>query len=181
MKETIDLFLAYKFLKNLVVPFEQWPAYKLGIIDKDGAVLIPRRERLSSEQKAAFGYFDIITLNLKRLLQKLPGGKSTIASYAAAYLLLKEYPKKKNQLSMKEDQDMEVDVDQLEQQLLIYMEEVAAYFNESVPVNNAGGGNIAGMGVGPEGEPGFTPKAMERYKRSNAMLRRRTNEYRPTK
>jgi hypothetical protein len=38
---------------------------------------------------------------------------------------------------------------------------------EEAPTNAAGGGNIAGMGVGPDGEPGITPKAMARYKRKN--------------
>lgn len=94
MNQVIDLAISYKFLKNLVTPFEKWPAYALGIIDEDGNILKPRRERLKQEEKDALGYFDVVTLNLKKLLGKLPGGKSAIASYAAAYLLLKEYPKK---------------------------------------------------------------------------------------
>jgi hypothetical protein len=94
MNSTIDLALSYKFLKNLVTPFEKWPAYKLGIIDKEGNIIKPRRERLTQQEKDALGYFDVITLNLRKLLGKLPGGQSAIATYAAAYLLLKEYPKK---------------------------------------------------------------------------------------
>ena len=39
---------------------------------------------------------------------------------------------------------------------------------EEAPANAVGGGNIAGMGVGPQGEPGVTPKAMKRYKDKNA-------------
>ena len=39
---------------------------------------------------------------------------------------------------------------------------------EEAPVNAVGGGNIAGMGVGPNGEPGLKPKAMSKYKRKNA-------------
>ena len=94
MNQTIDLAITYKFLKNLVTPYEKWPAYKLGIIDKDGNIIKVRRERLKQEEKDALGYFDIVTLNLRKLLGKLPGGQSAIATYAAAYLLLKEYPKK---------------------------------------------------------------------------------------
>ena len=30
--------------------------------------------------------------------------------------------------------------------------------NEDAPVNAVGGGNIAGIGVGPQGEPGVTKK-----------------------
>ncbi len=39
---------------------------------------------------------------------------------------------------------------------------------EEAPVNAVGGGNIAGIGVGPKGEPGIKPKAMAKYKRKNA-------------
>jgi len=94
MNQAIDLAITYKFLKNLVTPYDKWPAYKLGIIDKDGNIIKPRNERLKQEEKDALGYFDVVTLNLRKLLGKLPGGKSAIATYAAAYLLLKEYPKK---------------------------------------------------------------------------------------
>ena len=44
MNQVIDLAISYKFIKNLVTPFEKWPAYKLGIIDKDGNIIKPRRE-----------------------------------------------------------------------------------------------------------------------------------------
>lgn len=40
--------------------------------------------------------------------------------------------------------------------------------NEEAPANAVGAGNIAGMGVGPDGEPGIRPKAMKRYKDKNA-------------
>lgn len=40
---------------------------------------------------------------------------------------------------------------------------------EEAPVNAVGGGNIAGMGVGKDGEPGVRPKAMSKYKRKNAQ------------
>jgi hypothetical protein len=39
---------------------------------------------------------------------------------------------------------------------------------EEAPTNSASGGNIAGIGVGPKGEPGVKPKAMKRYKDKNA-------------
>lgn len=39
--------------------------------------------------------------------------------------------------------------------------------HEDAPSNAVGGGNIAGMGVGAKGEPGVSPKAMDKYKRKN--------------
>lgn len=38
---------------------------------------------------------------------------------------------------------------------------------EDAPANNAGGGNIAGIGVGPDGEPGVLPRAAKSYKKKN--------------
>jgi len=40
--------------------------------------------------------------------------------------------------------------------------------SEEAPTMSVGSGKIAGMGVGPQGEPGVTPKAMKRYKDKNA-------------
>ena len=39
---------------------------------------------------------------------------------------------------------------------------------EEAPANSVSGGKIAGMGVGPQGEPGVMPKALKRYKDKNA-------------
>lgn len=35
------------------------------------------------------------------------------------------------------------------------------------PANVVGSGNIAGLGVGPDGEPGLTPEQQKRYKKKN--------------
>jgi len=38
---------------------------------------------------------------------------------------------------------------------------------EETPTNTAGGGQIAGIGVGPAGEPGVTKSAADKYKKKN--------------
>ena len=89
----VDLFLVYQFMKRLITPFEKWPAFKLGIIDKDGKVLIPKKN-LSQEGDRAWGYFDIVCANLKKILAKIPGGKSKLGSLVAATFLFKEHATK---------------------------------------------------------------------------------------
>jgi hypothetical protein len=37
---------------------------------------------------------------------------------------------------------------------------------------SAGSGNIAGIGVGPQGEPGLTPAQQKRYKKKNTKGKR---------
>jgi hypothetical protein len=41
------------------------------------------------------------------------------------------------------------------------------FIKEDAPVNSAGGGAIAGIGVGPNGEPGISPKQHKKYKNKN--------------
>ena len=83
----IDIYLVYEFIKRLVMPFNKTQAFTLGLIDADGKKL---KNAVTSQEKDAMGYFDRLVFNLKRLLEKVPFGKSQIASYAAALLLLRE-------------------------------------------------------------------------------------------
>lgn len=148
----IDLFLTYQFLRRLSTPFNEWDAYKLGIIDKNGNVLRRSSTLTKPEEISAWGYFDRMVANLKKLIEKFPGGKMKIASYAAALLLLKE-----NNL------ERELDINSLEHLLL----EQVALLEENGVANVVGGGKIAGVGIGPQGEPPV------RLKASNKMLRRK--------
>lgn len=152
MSSIVDLFLVYQFITRLVTPFDQWNAYKLGIIDEKGKVLRKRATLSTPEEKRAWGYFDILAANIKKLLAKFPGGDSKLVSYAAAGLLLRE---QKSMETMTEEQ-IEVLVDKLIKEL------------EEEPVNVAGSGNIAGLGIGPQGEPGVKTTITKK------MIRRKT-------
>ena len=46
------------------------------------------------------------------------------------------------------------------------MKEVES-LNEEIPTNAAGGGNIAGIGVGPDGEPGVPERSRKKLKKRN--------------
>lgn len=86
----VDMFLTYQFLKRINVPFEKWDAYKLGIIDKNGKVLKKKKDLEDDNERAAWGYFDILTANLKKILSKFPAGNTLLGSSLASYLMLKE-------------------------------------------------------------------------------------------
>ena len=86
----VDVFLTYQFIKRVVIPFEQWDAYKLGIIDKNGKVLKKKNTLKTKQEKAAWGYFDILTANLKKMLAKVPAANNVVGSSVASYLLIKE-------------------------------------------------------------------------------------------
>jgi len=84
-----DLFYTFRFLKMLTTPFNQTEAFKLGIIDEKGQ-RIKSKSLSTSEEKAAFTTFHRLVFNIKKLLEKIPGGSNKFASYAAALFLLKE-------------------------------------------------------------------------------------------
>lgn len=89
MANVVDNLLAFKILYMLVTPFDKTEAFKRGVIDKDGTVLVKVKDQ-TPEQKEVYDLLDRLVFSLKRLLGKVPGGKSQIASLAAAYYLVKE-------------------------------------------------------------------------------------------
>ena len=91
LTRTGDVIYAFKFLRTLTKPWNKMKAFELGIIDKDGKVLKKSKDLETSEEKAAYTIFHRLVFNVKRLIGKVPGGKSTIGSYAAALFLLKEH------------------------------------------------------------------------------------------
>jgi hypothetical protein len=85
----VDLFITYKFIKLLVTPWKKTDAFDAGVIDDKGKLLVKVKNQ-SSAQKKTYTIFERLVFNIKRLMEKIPFGKSRIASYAAALYLLKE-------------------------------------------------------------------------------------------
>ena len=47
----INTYVAYRFLRLLVTPFEKTKAFELGVIDQDGNVLKKKRDRIKVIRK----------------------------------------------------------------------------------------------------------------------------------
>tara|TARA_R100000388_G_scaffold89918_1_gene70959 strand:- start:428 stop:1033 length:606 start_codon:yes stop_codon:yes gene_type:complete len=89
----IDAFITFRFLKLLVTPFNKTEAYRLGIIDERGKVLRKYKSLERMEERQAYTILHRLVFNIKKLIEKVPGGKSRLASYAAALFLIKEHVK----------------------------------------------------------------------------------------
>lgn len=74
----------------LVTPFDQLPAFELGIIDAEGNLLKKKKERKSEEEKSAYDTFTRLVINIKRHLSHVPFMKGRLGSLAAALYLIKE-------------------------------------------------------------------------------------------
>jgi len=86
-----DTYYAYRFVKILSTDWKDMDAYEFGIVDENGKVLRKARTLRTSEEKSAYTIFHRLVFGIKRILQKLPGGRSVVASYAAALFLIKEH------------------------------------------------------------------------------------------
>ena len=91
MSRIVDNLVAYRILSMLVTPFEETQAYKLGIIDKTGKNLKKASSLKTSEEKDAYSYLHRLAFNMKKIINKLPGGESKLKSLVAALFLVKEY------------------------------------------------------------------------------------------
>lgn len=125
-----DLYLTYSFIRRLTSPFEEWDAFRRGVIDADGNILIAKADR-TPNQKDSLKNYDIMLLNLKKILSKIPGGSSKFATYAAALYLIKE-PKPLAE-------NFESYITNLSQDDMQQINELL----EDAPVNNMGDGAIA--------------------------------------
>lgn len=171
----LDLYLVYQFLRRLTTPFEEWDAYKLGIIDREGNILKKRDERKSPAEKDAFGTFDLMILKLKKLLEKIPGGQSKLASYTAALWLIREWNHFTDSSMITEDiseQLLDESLELFSERYFYYttlIEDVNQKIKEdgavgAAPGMSAGSGAIAGIGVGPQGEPGLTRRQQKKHR-----------------
>ena len=93
IKSAADLAYTFRFLALLVTPFKKTKAYEKGIIDENGKRLKKPPFSLIQDREDYQNYytrFIRLVFNIKKLLAKAPGGKTRIASYAAALYLIKE-------------------------------------------------------------------------------------------
>ena len=146
-----NIYFVYQFLKKLVTPFNKTKAFELGIVDEKGKILKRRRDLETDDEKDAYNLSDTLIWNIKKLMGKIPGGKSRLASYAAALWLIKEqqdgYKITEEELELQffdmfekmYNNDLEFDSSTLRkfENALI----------EDTPTTNMGSGNLATRGI----------------------------------
>jgi hypothetical protein len=91
MSRIVDNLVAMKIVRMLVTNFSDTQAFKLGIIDAHGNTLKPASTLRSAEEKGAFTYLDRLVFNMKKIINRLPGGENRLKSLVGALWLVKEY------------------------------------------------------------------------------------------
>jgi len=83
-----DLYFVFRFLRLLTMDYKKTDAFKFGIIDNKGKALKKSADLESTKEKAAYTMLHRMVFKIRRLIEKVPGGR--FISYAAALFLLKE-------------------------------------------------------------------------------------------
>ena len=143
MAGIFNAYVAYQFIKTLTTKWSDMDAFEYGIVDENGKQLKKSNELKSQAEKNSYTVFHRVTFNLKRILEKFPGGKSRIASYAAALALLRE-----NLEGLSDD-----DLNLMEEYLCDYinLQEQNSYSTLTEEIANSVGdaSNLAGLGTNP--------------------------------
>jgi hypothetical protein len=143
MGRAIDLFITYRFIKLLVTPFDQTPAFKLGIIDKDGNRVMEKTVSrgmqptvlIGDEKKSAYTILHKLVFNIKKIFGKVPGLRTTLGTYAAALFLLKD--------TFKESVD---DPDMFEKEFMKYLKEAGYEIDNTISEEVIGFGEVLPKG-----------------------------------
>lgn len=175
MSRVIDNLIAYRVLSMLVKPIVDTDAYKLGIVDNKGRNLIKPSQFENDEQKNAYTYLHRLVFNMKKIINKLPGGENKLKSLVASYFLIKEYYEKNDRsIAMMEDKFnkiMESDVVLIEETILV--EKIKKELDEDGAGGVGGGGAPANSTAGvagttiDSGGPVIKKKDVQKYKKGN--------------
>ena len=162
----IDNLIAIRLLYMLVTPFNQTKAFELGIVDENGKLLRKASTLQTSEEKDAYNYLTRFIFNVKRLINKLPGGESKLTNIVAAYFLVKEsYINKSTTLN---EEQLIALTTRLEKVTLVEEELFVEKCIKTIKEDGEGIANVTGVGVSTD-IPVPGKKEIKKYK----MLSRR--------
>jgi len=91
MSRLVDNLIAYRILSMLIKPFAETSAYQLGIIDDNGKNLKKSSTLTTTKEKDAYTYLHRLVFNMKKIINRLPGGESKLKNLVSAFFLVKEY------------------------------------------------------------------------------------------
>jgi hypothetical protein len=164
MAEVVDNIIAYRILRMLVTPFKDTEAYKLGIIDANGKNLRRVSTLKNQQERDAYTYLVRLVFNMKKIINRLPGGESRLKSLAVALWLIKEQYKNKDRSLAGTQEKFDNLMEMLQNKVCLVEEEIAVkkFLDE-----DGGIANVTGSGVSTD-EPKIYKKDIKSYKNRQA-------------
>lgn len=164
----MDNLIAARLLQMLVTPFDRTDAFKLGIVDAKGKLLKHAKDLNTQAEKDAYNYLTRLVFNLKRLINKLPGGESNLKNLVAAYYFVKEKVETKS-VFVSEQQFISL-VGRLDKVTLVEEQIFVENFLKKLQEDGEGGG-VAANATGPAvstDQPKIGKKDIKKYKKNQA-------------
>lgn len=169
MSRIVDNLIAFRVLYMLVTPFKETQAFKLGIIDEKGNNLKKVGSLKTTAEKDAYTYLHRLVFNVKKIINRLPGGENRTKSVIAALWLVKEsYELKLNPTKLEENFKSILNKINLENIVFVEEELLLREIYEEI-------GNVTGAGVAtdePVIRPGKLGKRFGSFKVGNDVIRR---------
>ena len=150
MSRIVDNLIALRIVRMITQNFEDTEAFKLGIIDHQGNNLRKMSTLTTDQERNAYNYLNRLVFNMKKILNRLPGGENRMKSLVGALWLVKEYYESGTRTtSLMEDRYKHImriidsDVVLAEEQLIVSKvlaeEGMSAGAIGGAPTNNTGG------------------------------------------
>jgi hypothetical protein len=166
MSRIVDNLLAYRILSMLVTPFEETKAFKLGIIDVTGKNLKKVSSLKTTEERDAYSYLHRLVFNMKKIINKLPGGESKLKSLIAALFLVKEYYESNSRTTSLMEERYSKIMEVLKNNITLVEEEIIV----NKFLNEDGIANVTGAAVSTD-QPKIDKKNIKQYQ---LMARRKS-------
>jgi hypothetical protein len=161
MSRIVDNLIAYKVLKMLVTNFTDTEAFKLGIIDAKGKNLRKANTLNTSEERDAYTFLNRLVFNMKKIINKLPGGENKTKSLVAALWLVKETYESGSRSTAMMQEKFDKLITMLDNRVSLVEEEllVKKFLSEE---GDAGAMNVTGAAVSTD-EPKIDKKNIKKF------------------
>jgi hypothetical protein len=145
----------------LVQNFEDSNAFKLGIIDKTGKNLKKANTLKTTEEKDAYSYLNRLVFNMKKIINKLPGGENKTKSLVAALWLVKETYESGSRSTALMQEKFDKLMTMMDNKVSLVEEEILVkrFFSEE---GEGGSMNVTGAAVSTD-EPKIDKKNIKKY------------------
>jgi len=171
MGQIIDNAIALRIIYLLVHSFENWDAFKYGLITADGKTTDKRAS--NQKERDSWTMLHRLVARLKRIVALAPGGKTLLGRLTASYLLVRE-AYENDLLAIYEGHSVEELQESLDTILVDLTEEqindVSPLFEEIG--SSVGNGMIAGIGLDGSKKQEVPMKPKNKYVDRNKMFRR---------
>ena len=170
MSRALDAVVGIRMLKLLSTPINKSKAFQLGIINANGDKV---KNPANSNEKNAYSLLNRFVFKVQKALTRSSDQNARrLLSFAAAMALLREYEETDDDLDISVLLELHMADETVQQQARLLESNVLSLKNYMEEMNGVGGGAVAGIGVGPQGEPGrdpvFMPMNRRKKKKKNA-------------